>query len=244
MHTFHEVPAQLFCDSYRVPLNGFNRKLLFRHAVNAAHREIHITMNTLLITAALLLQGPTGTPTAGGEENRLTVNPTTSTINWEGKKVTGSHNGDIAIQSGFINTESGLITGATVIINMTTINTIDLEGGSKESLDGHLMSDDFFGTEQFPTAQFELNSINPVRAADGMNFVANGTVTIKGRTAEVSFPIKVDMSENGASISGEMVLDRSQFDVRFRSKSFFDASQLGDKLIYDDFTIGFNLNAK
>ena len=50
------------------------------------------------------------------------------------------------VQSGFINTEKGLITGATVIINMNTINTMDLEGGSKESLDGHLMSDDFFRT--------------------------------------------------------------------------------------------------
>lgn len=201
-------------------------------------------MNTFLITAALLLHTTVGATPEGGEEQRLNVNPTTSAVAWEGKKVTGSHNGDIQIESGYINTENGLITGATVIMDMTSINTTDIEGRSKQSLDRHLKSDDFFGVDQFPKAQFELNSINPIRSTNGMNFAANGTVTIKGRTAEVSFPVKVEMSEKGASISGEMVLDRSDFDVKFRSKSFFDASELGDRLIYDDFTIGFKLNAQ
>ena len=199
-------------------------------------------MNTFLITAALLLHTTVGATPEGGEEQRLNVNPTTSAVAWEGKKVTGSHNGDIQIESGYINTENGLITGATVIMDMTSINTTDIEGRSKQSLDRHLKSDDFFGVDQFPKAQFELNSINPIRSTNGMNFAANGTVTIKGRTAEVSFPVKVEMSEKGASISGEMVLDRSDFDVKFRSKSFFDASELGDRLIYDDFTIGFKGN--
>ena len=201
-------------------------------------------MNTFLITAALLLHTTVGATPEGGEEQRLNVNPTTSAVAWEGKKVTGSHNGDIQIESGYINTENGLITGATVIMDMTSINTTDIEGRSKQSLDRHLKSDDFFGVDQFPKAQFELNSINPIRSTNGMNFAANGTVTIKGRTAEVSFPVKVEMSEKGASISGEMVLDRSDFDVKCRSKSFFDASELGDRLIYDDFTIGFKVNAQ
>ena len=201
-------------------------------------------MNTFPLTAAVLLQTPVGATAEGGEEQRLHVNPTTSAVAWEGKKVTGSHNGDIQIESGYINTENGLITGATVIMDMTSINTTDIEGRSKQSLDRHLKSDDFFGVDQFPKAQFELNSINPIRSTNGMNFAANGTVTSKGRTAEVSFPVKVEMSEKGASISGEMVLDRSDFDVKCRSKSFFDASELGDRLIYDDFTIGFKLDAQ
>ena len=55
--------------------------------------------------------------------------------------------------------------------------------------------------------------------------------------------MKVDMSADGARISGDITLDRSKFDVQFRSKSFFDAKSLGDKLIYDEFTIGFELVA-
>jgi len=201
------------------------------------------SMNPIFLSAALLLTPLTTMSTGGDDAKRQVIDPATSTITWEGKKVTGSHNGDIQMQSGFLSTEKGLITGATVIIDMTSINTTDLEGGSKESLDGHLKSDDFFGTAQFPTAQFELTSLNPIRAENGMNFAAQGTVTIKGRTVEVSFPVKLEIGDASTTISGEMVLDRSEFDVRFRSKSFFDASELGDKLIYDDFTIGFSLSA-
>ena len=138
-----------------------------------------------------------------------------------------------------------MISAATVIIDMASINTLDLEaGGGKESLDGHLMSDDFFGVASFPTAQFELTQLNPLRGGDnGANFSAQGKVTIKGRSENVSFPVKVDMSADGARISGDITLDRSKFDVQFRSKSFLDAKSLGDKLIYDEFTIGFELVA-
>ena len=201
-------------------------------------------MSHFLFTALLLACPFFGTNDSDTEPNRMSVSPTSSSVTWEGKKVTGSHSGDIQVQSGFITAEKGLITGATVIIDMKTINTLDLEGGGKESLDGHLKSDDFFGVAQFPTAQFELTSINPLRSTDGMNFAANGTVTIKGRTEEVSFPVKVEMGNDAASISGEITLDRSKFDVRFRSKSFFDVAELGDKLIYDEFTIGFELKAE
>ena len=201
-------------------------------------------MKQLLYTGALLLAPFFAF--AGGDDapTRYPVNAKASTITWEGTKVTGAHNGDIQVSNGLITVTDGLISAATVIIDMTTINTLDLDGGAKESLDGHLSSDDFFGVESFPTAQFELLTLNPVRGGEnGANFAASGKVTIKGRTDEVSFPVKVDMTDGGATISGNMVLDRSKFDVQFRSKSFFDVKDLGDKLIYDEFTIGFTLVA-
>ena len=201
-------------------------------------------MNTLIVSAALLLAPFSGNPTGGDAPARMTVNTANSTVTWEGTKVTGSHSGDIKISNGYLDVENGLVSGATVIIDMNTINTLDLDGGAKESLDGHLKSDDFFGVETFPTAQFELTKLNPLRGGpEGANFSAMGSVTIKGKTENVSFPVTVTMMPDGVSISGEMVLDRSKFDVQFRSKSFFDAATLGDKLIYDEFTIGFNLTA-
>lgn len=202
-------------------------------------------MKQLLYTGALLI-APFFCCAGGNDDapTRFPVDVKTSTISWEGTKVTGAHNGDIQISNGLITVTDGLISAATVIIDMTTINTLDLNGGAKESLDGHLSSDDFFGVESFPTAQFELLNLNPLRGGEnGANFTASGKVTIKGRTDEVNFPVKVDMTDGGATISGDMVLDRSKFDVQFRSKSFFDVKDLGDKLIYDEFTIGFNLVA-
>jgi len=172
------------------------------------------------------------------------VDTEASTVSWTGKQVTHDHYGDIQISNGLVTVTDGLISAATVIIDMTTINTLDIEGRGKTSLDGHLSSDDFFGVESFPTAQFELLNLNPIRGGEnGANFSATGKVTIKGRTDEVSLPVTVSISDEGARISGEMTLDRSKFDVQFRSQSFFDAKALGDKLIYDEFTIGFELVA-
>jgi polyisoprenoid-binding protein YceI len=201
-------------------------------------------MNTFIIAASLLLSPLSSTTGGDDAPTRYPVDTETSTVNWEGTKVTGSHNGDIKISNGFVTLENGLISAATVVIDMNTINTLDLEGGSKESLDGHLKSDDFFGVETYPTATFELTGLNPLRGGEnGANFSAQGTVTIKGRTENVAVPVKVEMNDGGVRISGNMVLDRSKFDVQFRSKSFFDAKELGDKLIYNDFTISFDLVA-
>lgn len=201
-------------------------------------------MNFIMLSAALLLTPAIDNNPGGEGPDRFPVDAKQSTVQWEGRKVTGSHSGDIQVSSGFVTVENGLISAATVTIDMTTINTTDLDGGAKESLDGHLSSDDFFSVESFPTARFELMKIDPLRGGEGgANFTAMGTVTIKGRTDDVAVPVKVEMTETGARISGDLVLDRSKFDVRFRSKSFFDASELGDKLIYDDFTIHFELVA-
>ena len=43
-------------------------------------------------------------------------------------------------------------------------------------------------------------------------------------------------------INGAAVLDRTDYDIVYRSGSMFDT--LGDKMIYDEFTIGFNLIAE
>jgi len=209
------------------------------------HNAMTHPMKQLIYTVSLLL-APFFALAGGNEDatTRYPVNTDSSAVTWAGKQVTHDHYGDIQISNGLITVTDGLISAATVIIDMTTINTMDIEGRGKTSLDGHLRSDDFFGVESFPTAQFELLNLNPLRSAEnGANFAATGKVTIKGRTDKVSFPVTVSMSEEGARISGEMTLDRSKFDVQFRSQSFFDAKALGDKLIYDEFTIGFDLVA-
>jgi len=41
-----------------------------------------------------------------------------------------------------------------------------------------------------------------------------------------------------------IVIDRSDYNVKYNSKSFFDVEALGDKMIYDEFTINLHLVAK
>ena len=47
------------------------------------------------------------------------------------------------------------------------------------------------------------------------------------------------MTRHTDGYQAEIVIDRSKFDVKYGSGSFFD--NLGDNMIYDDFTLDVNL---
>jgi hypothetical protein len=47
------------------------------------------------------------------------------------------------------------------------------------------------------------------------------------------------MLDGKASATASITVDRSEFDVKYGSGSFFDG--LGDKMIYDDFTLDVTL---
>ena len=171
------------------------------------------------------------------EDGNYNVSLEKSKVEWVGKKVTGQHNGTVAIKSGALNIKDGKLNGGEFIIDMTTLTSTDLEGEYQQKLNGHLKSDDFFGIEKFPEAKFVITKV----AKDSKNgsFAVTGNLTIKSTTKPVSF--KAQLVNGGAGIIAvaDIVIDRSEYDVRYGSGSFFD--DLGDKTIYDDFTLSINL---
>ena len=162
------------------------------------------------------------------EETKKEIKIATSKIVWKGYKVTGSHTGTIAIKSGYLNFDKDKLSGGHFLIDMSTIASTDLEGKSKGKLEGHLKSDDFFGVEKFPTAVLDFSKVE----ATGKNsYQVTGNVTIKGKTEAVSFTVSV--YGNKANVA--LKIDRSKFDVRYGSTSFFDG--LKNKAIYDKFDL-------
>ena len=161
-----------------------------------------------------------------------TVNTSESKVAWEGKKITGKHNGLVSIESGTLDFEDGSLTGGTIVMDMTSMTVEDLEGEWGQKLLGHLQSDDFFGIESHPTATLVIKTV--ARKESG-EYGITGDITIKGTTKPVSFD--ANMSESGAT--AQIVIDRTDFDIRYGSGKFFD--NLGDKTIYDDFTLDINL---
>jgi len=156
-----------------------------------------------------------------------------STISWVGKKVTGQHSGTIGVKSGELLMDHGTLKGGSFVIDMTTIAVTDLKAGQgKEKLEGHLNSDDFFGVETNPEASLKITKV--MGLGKGMYKVL-ADLTIKGKTEEVSFDANV--KDNMAT--AELTIDRTKFDVKYGSGSFFD--NLGDNMIYDDFVLNINL---
>jgi polyisoprenoid-binding protein YceI len=107
------------------------------------------------------------------------------------------------------------------------------EGNAK--LVGHLKSADFFDVEKFPSAAFEITGLK-----DNM---LSGNLTIKGTKNNVSFPVTVSNEGDMMTLASEaFTIDRSKWNVKYGSKSFFD--NLGDKFINDDIELKITIKAK
>ena len=54
--------------------------------------------------------------------------------------------------------------------------------------------------------------------------------------------LEVKKNENDLNASGKIIIDRTKYDMKFRSGNFF--TNLGDTLIYNEFELDVNLTAK
>lgn len=174
-----------------------------------------------------------------------TVDTNKSIINWSGNKPTGTHTGTIALTSGEVMINNKNLEAGKFTVNMKSITVTDLKAGDgKENLEAHLMGTvegkegDFFNVNQFPTALFEITSIE----GDQYKPTVNGNLTIKGKTNPVSFNATVSYPGDTMFLKSEkFTIDRTQWGVNYGSKSIFD--NLGDKFISDDIELQVALHA-
>lgn len=159
-----------------------------------------------------------------------------STVKWTGEKVTGSHTGTVNIKEGNLEISNGVLAGGSFVIDMTSITNSDMDGEMKGKLEGHLKSADFFGVEAHPTASLQITNVQP-RGPGSYKVVAD--LTIKGITKPVKFNVDMGEADGMSTASATIVVDRSEYDVRYGSGAFFD--DLKDKTIYDEFTLDVNL---
>ncbi|MBI4932092.1 MAG: YceI family protein [Bacteroidetes bacterium] len=171
------------------------------------------------------------------------VDTKASSLEWTGKKLTGEHNGTILLSSGEITMKKDVVTGGKFEIDMTSIEDKDLSGEWKTKMDGHLKSADFFDPVKFPKGKFEIISATPIKDAKEGDFThhVKGNLTIKEITNLIEFDAVIKMKGENIACVGTATIDRSKFDIKYGSKSFFP--EIGDKIIYDEFTVKFNVVA-
>ncbi|GIZ08608.1 YceI family protein [Flavobacterium sp. UMI-01] len=155
-----------------------------------------------------------------------------SLITWTGKKITGQHEGTIKFKEGRLEFKNNKVIGGNFVADMTTLNNTDQTGSSKAKLEGHLKSDDFFGIYNFDTSLLTFKTITD----KGNNvYTIIASLTIKGK----SNPIIFDLIVKGNTATANLSVDRTKYDIKYGSGSFFD--DLGDKTIYDQFDLKVNL---
>lgn len=179
-----------------------------------------------LKTIALALIVFTSTLSVSAQTKK--VDNAKSTINWLAKKVTGQHNGTVNLKEGALVFKGGKLKGGSFTVDMTSLTATDLTGEYLGKLNGHLKSDDFFSTQKFPTSTLVFKTI-AAKAKDVYTVTAD--LTIKGITNPVTFDITV--TDNSASTT--LKVDRTKYDIKYGSKSFFES--IGDKAIYDEFEL-------
>ena len=175
-----------------------------------------------------------------------------STLTWKGQKITGSsHTGNLSFKSAKIKiSEDGIISG-NLIIDMNTMTCTDIENSKyNKYLVDHLKNDDFFSVSTFPIASLNIHSITPVSQNDDLvdnssllkgEYLFLCDLTIKDSTHAIDFIADIKINKNAAIATGSIEIDRSQFGIKYKSKSWYP--DLGDRFINDIFELYFNLVA-
>jgi polyisoprenoid-binding protein YceI len=167
------------------------------------------------------------------------VDKETSKLTWTAQKATGDHNGEVKVSNGSFAVENNVLKGGSFDIDLNTITDADItEQASNDKLVSTLKSETFFNTEKFPKASFVISSATK---NTGNQYDVKGKLTIKGITNDVSFPATVVVNGKKLAAIAKITIDRTKYDIKFRSKSFFE--NLGDKVIYDNFDLNVSLNA-
>jgi polyisoprenoid-binding protein YceI len=185
--------------------------------------------NVILLFALILI------PVVTNSQVKMNANTDKTTLQWLGEKVMGQHTGTINLKDGWLTLKDNQIVSGEFNIDMASIK----ESESNQMLEKHLKSDDFFGVEKFPTAKLVLTGSD---SFDKGSALVKGSLTIKGVTNPIVFTAFIQKKDEGIWFFANIVIDRTKFNIRYGSGSFFD--NLGDKAIYDEFKVKVNLLVK
>ncbi|GIV33973.1 MAG: hypothetical protein KatS3mg031_1508 [Chitinophagales bacterium] len=183
----------------------------------------------------------TENPASAAVRRTFVLNTEQSMIVWQGKNkfTPKKHSGTLDFKEGFLTIDSlGNLQGR-LIADMYSISSS--EGLAK--LEEHLKSADFFDVTNFPEAVFELLSAQPDTTSQAGNYVINGNLLIKGIARTLSFPATINLGDNQITASSDITIDRTEWDIRYRSDSFFP-ELVKDKVIDNNIQLQITLVAE
>lgn len=202
--------------------------------------KIKIIMKNTIKLGLLLIIAIFGIQAMPNGNTKKTIDITKSTIKWEGKKVVYGHNGTVNLKEGTLLVSKGKINGGNFIIDMNSIKCTDIEdAGKNANLVGHLKNEDFFDVVNYPTAKLVIKKIGALN--NGIQTIT-ADLTIKNKTNPITFSATVKTEGNILLASAKFNIDRTKYDIKYGSDSFFD--NLGDKAIKNEINFEISLISK
>ncbi len=182
-------------------------------------------------TAAVVTEAPKAAeaapPVAAGKE--LAVDKAKSKIGAVGAKVTGKHEVAFPEFTGSVRVDGDNVTGFDFTVQVGALVA------DAEKLTAHLKSDDFFSTEQHPTATFKSAEVKAASAPDGSTHEVSGDLTLRGVTKRVTFPAKIAVTPTDVTGRTEFAINRKDFGIVYPGKP--------DDLIQDNVVLTVELSA-
>jgi polyisoprenoid-binding protein YceI len=169
-------------------------------------------------------------PAAVDAAPALAILPASSTINFVGSKVTGSHEGGFKTFNGSITlTPDGKqVAGVQAEIDMNST------WSDNENLTGHLKAPDFFDVATHPSARFVSTAI-AAGGEKGASHTITGNFTLHGVTRSIQFPATLAVADGAATLTSDFFINRKDFGIVYPGKP--------DDLIRDEVVIKLALQA-
>lgn len=170
----------------------------------------------------------------------------TQVVSFIGTKPIGQHQGTFNISEGVIYVKNDVVvSGGHLTFNIKSLTITDKDTSGVAKLTGHLASPDFFDAEKFPTATFEVTSVEPFTDStksdlilDGATHVVNGNLTLKGVTKNVSFPAIIKVNNTVTSVQANFNINRTDWGLVYGNDK-----SLGDKFIRPEVNVSFSISA-
>ncbi len=174
-----------------------------------------------------------------GNEKFVVIDPKESVVTWRGYNFNGlnSQTGYVYISKGELLIENGELMGGTVEVDMNTIE--DKNHGRDNKLVNHLKDPDFFEVKKFPFSTIVFTRVKSINVND-KEITAN--LTIKGITNTVTFPAKMELKDGIFKANGKLVIDRTLWDVRYKSGKFY--ADLANQTMSDSIEFQMKIVAK
>jgi polyisoprenoid-binding protein YceI len=167
-----------------------------------------------------------------------------SKISWTGWKQlfgnTVSQKGNLKFRSGTINTKDRAFLNAHMTMDMNSIVHLN-DGNAYTDNDvvNHLKSESCFYVEKYPDAIFQFLKLG-APASDGGENSVTGTLTIKGITKTISFPVKIKQTEKSLIVNAVFQINRKDFHLDLEP---FLIRIGGDKIVRDSIDVSVEILA-
>ncbi|KFF24270.1 YceI family protein [Chryseobacterium vrystaatense] len=181
----------------------------------------------------------------------LPVDVATSVVNWKAfhKGGMAPRWGTLNVKSGDLSIEGGQLTAGNFVIDMNSIKVDPASVTEKDKkpadLEAHLKNQDFFNVEKNPVSDFKITSVAdlkeaPADAIAGANKTVSGNLTLLGKTMNVTFPAKVDVTDNSAAVNAKFTVNRADWGIKFGTSE----SDPAEWMISKDIEIAVDVKAK